>query len=400
MPAPQLVTRGCLSSDFVDGLPKPSGRSLGATLEEEIGVVANHVLIGSLLEAVQGLVAVLNTHRQIIALNDRMLQSLGGGSLHELLGLRLGEVLHCPHALRAEEGCGTTPYCQTCGAAVAQVVALTKNQPCEQLCSIELSKEERAASNLFIRIRVTPLDIAGHRHLLLFLEDVSQEQRAALLEQTFLHDLSNTATGLSGGVSLLAQSSVDADPMLAAELLQLAGRLTREIELQRCLVHSTLHQYTRKLVDLDLQAIYDALAGSLRHHPAAKDRTVDLSPRNEHRLVHTDFTLIQRILTNMLVNALEATPPGGQVRMSCTHSVEAVRFSVWNQGCIPQPVALRIFQRNFSTKGQLGRGLGTYAMRLLGENLLGGRVSFTSTPEDGTQFTLELPREVSPAGTH
>jgi signal transduction histidine kinase len=390
MPEMHTAVFGVSSSALSDDFPKPGGRSRGQSLEQEIGVVANHVLLASLLEAVQGLVAVLNSHRQIIALNDHMLQSLGGGDLHAVLGLRLGEVFHCPHALKAPEGCGTTPFCQTCGAAIAQVVALTTNRPCERLCSIELSKEQSQASNLFVRVRVAPLEIAGYGYLLLFLEDVSQEQRAALLEQTFLHDLSNTATGLSAGVSLLAQSG-DPDPALTDELLQLAGRLTREIELQRCLVHSTLHQYTRKLVTLDLQQLFRELSASLRHHPAAKDKTVDFSPHTEHWLVKTDSTLIQRILTNMLVNALEATAAGGNVRLQVREEDDTLKFSVWNEGRIPQPIALRIFQRNFSTKGQLGRGLGTYAMKLLGETLLGGHVSFTTTAEEGTFFLLELP---------
>jgi sensor histidine kinase regulating citrate/malate metabolism len=49
-------------------------------------------------------------------------------------------------------------------------------------------------------------------------------------------------------------------------------------------------------------------------------------------------------------------------------------------------IANRIFQRNFSTKAQAGRGVGTYSMKLFGEKILGGKVSFTSSREDGTVF--------------
>jgi sensor histidine kinase regulating citrate/malate metabolism len=49
-----------------------------------------------------------------------------------------------------------------------------------------------------------------------------------------------------------------------------------------------------------------------------------------------------------------------------------------------------MFQRNFSTKDGMGRGLGTYSMKFLGEEILGGRVSFTSDPENGTTFSLRL----------
>ena len=64
-------------------------------------------------------------------------------------------------------------------------------------------------------------------------------------------------------------------------------------------------------------------------------------------------------------------------------------FSVNNPGVIPDDVGLQIFQRSFSTKGH-GRGLGTYSMKLFGENYLNGKVYFQSDDKKGTTFTIEL----------
>jgi sensor histidine kinase regulating citrate/malate metabolism len=63
---------------------------------------------------------------------------------------------------------------------------------------------------------------------------------------------------------------------------------------------------------------------------------------------------------------------------------------VHNPGLIPASVAAHIFQPHISNKGR-SRGFGTYAMRLLGEHCLGGRVSFISDAVGGTQFSVELP---------
>lgn len=60
---------------------------------------------------------------------------------------------------------------------------------------------------------------------------------------------------------------------------------------------------------------------------------------------------------------------------------------------MPYDVQLQVFQRSFSTKG-IGRGLGTYSIRLLSERYLSGRVSFTSTPEAGTTFYAWYPLEL------
>jgi sensor histidine kinase regulating citrate/malate metabolism len=56
-------------------------------------------------------------------------------------------------------------------------------------------------------------------------------------------------------------------------------------------------------------------------------------------------------------------------------------------------VAKQIFQRSFTTKGELGRGVGTYSMRLLGGQYLGGHVHFTTSEEEGTEFSIRLPLE-------
>jgi signal transduction histidine kinase len=103
-----------------------------------------------------------------------------------------------------------------------------------------------------------------------------------------------------------------------------------------------------------------------------------------------------RVLGNMVTNALEATPTGGTVRLWCRRHGGRLRFCVHNQGEIPREVALRVFQRHFSTKGGSGRGLGTYAMKLLGERHLGGTVDFETDPAAGTVFRLALPSREEP----
>jgi len=369
--------------------PLPPGRSAGAELASEIETLSKSAIVSGLLEAVHGLMAVLNENRQLLALNDGMLQALGVKSLEKVLGLRLGEAVHCIRAEHAPGGCGTSEFCPTCGAAIAQVLALSGGHASEQLCAIEIPGDN-AHNNLFFRVRASPLSIAGHRFILLFLQDVSQEQRGAALEQVFLHDLRNTTMGISMGTALLAESVTGNDSEIARDVLHLADRLAREIELQRCVAHSSLKDFLPKVSALSVTALFEELRRCCRQHPAISDRQLEFAvPELEHAL-STDLTILHRILYNMVINALEASPPGGTVRITAQRNEIFHVFSVWNTGFIPPEIARRIFQRNFSTKGALGHGLGTYSMKLLGEKLLGGRVSFTSSPENGTCFKLEL----------
>ena len=65
-------------------------------------------------------------------------------------------------------------------------------------------------------------------------------------------------------------------------------------------------------------------------------------------------------------------------------------FTVHNPEVMPKEVQLQVFQRSFSTKGEAGRGIGTYSMKLFGERYLGGKVAFVSSSSEGTTFRLAL----------
>jgi signal transduction histidine kinase len=94
-------------------------------------------------------------------------------------------------------------------------------------------------------------------------------------------------------------------------------------------------------------------------------------------------------MINLLKNALEATPVHGSVEVGVDSNSDTIRFWVKNDQVIPEDIQAQLFQRSFSTKGT-GRGIGTYSIRLLAENYLGGKVSFVSNKTEGTIFNVEL----------
>jgi signal transduction histidine kinase len=120
------------------------------------------------------------------------------------------------------------------------------------------------------------------------------------------------------------------------------------------------------------------------------DREIAVREDSEDVEVATDRVLLQRVLANMVKNALEATPPGGKVSLACAPDGSSAVFSVHNAGCMPRPVQLQMFQRSFSTKGK-GRGIGTYSMKLFAEQYLKGKVWFSTSEQEGTTFFVSLP---------
>ena len=112
---------------------------------------------------------------------------------------------------------------------------------------------------------------------------------------------------------------------------------------------------------------------------------------NAQRIVFTsDKTLLQRVIGNMLKNALEASGSGDTVTLGCEMRGDRIEFRVHNPNPMPREIQLQVFQCSFSTKGP-GRGIGTYSMKLLSERYLQGNVSFTSSAEAGTVFRARYP---------
>jgi sensor histidine kinase regulating citrate/malate metabolism len=129
----------------------------------------------------------------------------------------------------------------------------------------------------------------------------------------------------------------------------------------------------------------------IEFHPSHQDQVLQVQNGAPGLLLQTDPVLLLRVLGNMLINAFEATASCRTIRLNVTAFSGQVNFGVWNADVISPAVAIRIFQRNFSTKSESGRGLGTYTMKLIGEELLGGRVYFESSTVNGTTFFLTLP---------
>jgi len=116
--------------------------------------------------------------------------------------------------------------------------------------------------------------------------------------------------------------------------------------------------------------------------------------------VHADIGLIQRVLDNLIENAMRYTPPGGAITFALTADGDRVRVQLRDTGSGIRAEDLpHIFERFYRVPQQSDKpgcaGLGlAIAKRIL--ELHGSTISVESVPEQGTTFTFSLPTQQPP----
>lgn len=375
-------------SKTVDTYFAPSVRADEKVLFDEIEIVNHHPVMTGLLHSISGMLAVLNEHRMIVALNNSLLETLGIDNPEKVLGLRTGEALQCVHAHDEPSGCGTTKYCSTCGAAIAIVTGIGQNTPAERTCSLTANCMNKTV-DITLLVNATPITIENRKFILLFLKDITRQQQRAALERTFFHDINNMLAMLIGSCELLQRKNDDLQ--LIENIHHTSMRLHKEIEIQRSLMASQADNYQPLKHTTSSKNILGEQKSFFSTHPAAKNKKISYQDDCPKISFNTDPFLLSRILSNMIINALEASEDNQTVKIRVEQTEKHLDFCVWNKKEIPPEIALRIFQYNFSTKKQSGRGFGTYSMKLFGEQILGGTIGFTTSKKKGTEFRLSLP---------
>jgi len=104
-----------------------------------------------------------------------------------------------------------------------------------------------------------------------------------------------------------------------------------------------------------------------------------------------DQEQIQKVITNLVLNAIEATPANGEIRITTRANGAEVMLTVKDTGCGMTPEFMqRSLFRPFQTTKKTGLGIGMFQSKMIVE-AHGGRLTVTSAPGQGTTFQVFLP---------
>lgn len=224
------------------------------------------------------------------------------------------------------------------------------------------------------------------------IREVLEAERLSLvgsMTSSIIHDLKNPMSVITNAAELLAERR--GDPLL----LKLSGMIRRSADRVLVMIQELL-DYSRGTVQLSLarvpvENLFEELEDQVLHGLSRKGILVERQIAYSGSL-KMDQNRFVRVLINLIKNAVEAMPSGGTLALCVSCEGDHAVFTVADTGHgIPEYILPTIFEP-FVTHGKAeGTGLGMAIARSIVE-AHGGTIAVTSTPGQGTCFTLRIPQ--------
>lgn len=216
------------------------------------------------------------------------------------------------------------------------------------------------------------------------------------INDNIAHDLRSPITRMRGvaEAALTNESSFEAHRLLAGDVVEQCDRLLGMINTMLDVSEAEAGVSKLFIEEIDItEIIEDAVELFL---PMAEDKniTIKIQTISDVRL-SSDRRKLQRIVGNLLDNAIKFTPPGGVITISVSSEAERIVIEVKDTGVgISEKDRTQIFDKFFRadrSRSEPGTGLGLSLARAFVSSL-GGSISVRSFLGHGSTFTVVIPR--------
>jgi signal transduction histidine kinase len=223
-------------------------------------------------------------------------------------------------------------------------------------------------------------------------EDVRRQERQAMFGKIaagLVHDLSHPIQTIVTNSKLIVRMFDDAEyrdtfkRMIERESLV----IKRVLEDLRNIAQPIPLEHFPVDIDRSVADVVESLR--VPAETAGVNLTADLG--SVGALIQGDVFALGRVYRNLLINAIQATAPGGEVTIATEATAERVRVRVRDTGCGIAPDRIGAIFDDFVTTKRRGLGLGLAISKKIVEQL-GGQISVSSDVGKGTTFVLEFPR--------
>lgn len=220
----------------------------------------------------------------------------------------------------------------------------------------------------------------------------AEERLAAVgrLTAALAHEIRNPLASLSGAIQLLAEERPD----------PLHDIVHREVRRINGLVEELLDQARPMIIErapVEPRPVMEEVALSLRLDPRYRDRISVQVDVSDDAPVSLDPGRFRQVMWNLMLNAAQAIPERGTVRLSARRDGADLLISVADSGVgIPPEAQRRLFDPFFTTRnGGTGLGLSTVHRIVTAHS---GTIRVESAPGQGATFIMRFPAEEQSLG--
>jgi signal transduction histidine kinase/ActR/RegA family two-component response regulator len=348
------------------------------------------------------------------SLINQALDTLEGSGEHALLAEALtthGQILFrlghrqdakpiIERARRVAERCGDRE-----GAGRALLILI--EEMCDQLADDErreigaqanqlLANSQQHATRERLRKCLETIAEAHTRHEAQREQEIHAQKMAALGELSFgvAHNVNNTLTGILGRAQLILRNSTDAGKVEAG--LELIIKSAEDgAHIIRRIQDFARQRPSREFEVVSVAELLKDACEMTRPRWESRSEFAPIrfalqSDCNAH--IKGDPVELREVLVNMIYNAIDAMPSGGEVRVSTQENRDRIVIHITDTGTGMGPdVKQRLFDPFFTTKGKAGTGMGlAVSFGIIRRHE--GLIEVDSEPGRGTTFKISLPK--------
>lgn len=243
----------------------------------------------------------------------------------------------------------------------------------------------------------------GRQGVVMVIRDITEHKAFEQMRTEFVmrasHELRTPVTSIRMGIGMLTEKMPFAAGSREGDLFATVNEeLNRLMRLVNDLLDLSRLQAGRQALELASHAVRELLeSAQQRFELDATARGIQLSLAAEREglasSIQVDRTQFDRVLDNLMSNALRYTSTGGRIDLSVRCTRRWVTIEIADTGCgIDYAYQHRVFEPFVQGAGHSGgAGLGLAICKEIIQQH-GGRIGLQSAPGQGTTFSIELPR--------
>lgn len=234
-----------------------------------------------------------------------------------------------------------------------------------------------------------------HRELEERLREAERLSAVGKLASGIAHEIRNPLNFMNLSIDHIRNRLGSGRPEGTAEALALMANIKAEIHRLNTMIENFLtvgKPLALNKSEVDLSALIQDVVGLAQQKAVEQGIAIEVADEASVARLHADSVQIKTCLMNVVLNAIQAMPAGGRLRITAAagSGTADITISDTGQGISEEDLG-RIFNPYFTTK-KLGIGLGLAITKKVVEEHR-GRITVRSRPNEGTDVVISLPVE-------